>query len=198
MSDDLSSPENADLQYDDIDDVIEIAARKKRAAAERLQLEDLRDVAGDLGIDDEFVEEAVVELERRRERKARQNERRREQIRMALVGAAVFLVVLAGFAMLSRHQLGSDLNDVRQQRVQVANAIDRQHETQEYWADREHSSGRDAELQGAVNRVSVETRRYDESASRYNRRADGVFTSMWTGIFGFPDEVPLSDEIDEW
>ena len=190
--------DETDIRYDDVDEIIEIAARKKHAAAEMLRLDDIREVANELGIDDEHVEDAVIELERRREREAQKKEERRALIKKGVAGVAGAAIVVTGMAWIGSHQLRSDLTDARQQRSQVANVVDRHEQTAEYFADREDSIDRSAELQGALNRVSVETRRYDEAASRYNRRAEGFPSSLWTSIFDLPDELPLSDEIDDW
>ncbi len=190
--------EASEIRYDDIDEIIEIAARKKHAAAELLRLEDVREVGNELGISDEHVEDAIAELERRRKKEAEQEKKRRDLLKKCAAGVAGGAVLIGGIAMLSSQQLRSDLNDARQQRSQVANVVDRHEQTAQYFADRDDSLDRSAELQGALNRVSVETRRYDEAASRYNGRATGFPATLWTSLFGLPDELPLSDEIDDW
>lgn len=187
-----------DVTYDDVDEIIGIAARQKQQAAERLDRSDLQEVADDLGIASEHVDTALEELERRRKEEVRREKRRRELKVKAGIGAGAVagLVVVVGAFDVA--QLRGDLNDARQQRSQVANVVDRLEQTEEYFADRDDDEARAPELQGALNRVSVETRRYDEAATDYNRRASGMRAGLWTTLFGLPAELPLSDEIDDW
>ena len=198
MDDESTDPIDADLTYDDVDDVIEIAARKKQAAADRLSLEDLQEVADELAIAPEHVEDAVRELERRREEQDQLEEQRRQLFRKAAIAVGAVVLVVAGLMVYGQSRLRGDLNEARQQQSQVANVVDRHRTTEEYFADRDDSADRSAELQGALNRVSVETRRYDEAATEYNARARSFPSSIWVRLFGFPDELPMSDEIDEW
>ena len=198
MSEESNHSDVPKIAYDDVDKLIEIAARKERAAAEQIDLAMLSDIADDLGIAKEHVEAAVQELDRRRAEKVRRESERRERLKGGAIAAGVIALIVVGSAWFGQAQLRSDLSEARQQQSQVANVVERHRTTAEYFADEPDSVDRSAELQGALNRVSVETRRYDEAASQYNRRASGLPSSVWVRLFGLPDELPLSDEIDEW
>ena len=198
MSDENLPATKERVAYDDIDDIIEIAARQKHARAQELSLRDLQEVARDLGIDPEHVDNAVAELDRRRREEAQQQAQRKKQLQVAaaiVAGAALLLLVGMG---IDRARLSSAHADAMQQRSQVANVVERHRITAEYFADGDDSLERSAELQGALNRVSIETRRYDEAASQYNRRAAGFPSSVWLGFSELPETLPLSDAIDQW
>lgn len=45
------------------------------------------------------------------------------------------------------------------------------------------------EMAGSDNRITVARRRFNESASDYNRSASGFPMSAWRGVFGFPAKV---------
>lgn len=198
MSQKLTRTEAPDLTYGDVDKLIEIAARKEQAASERLDLVTLKEIADDLGIAPEHVETAVSKLEQRRRDKALRLKKRHQRLKKIAIGSGAALVVISGFAWMDQTRLRSDLSEARQQQSQVANVVERHQTTAEYFADRPDSTDRSAELQGALNRVSVETRRYDEAASQYNSRASGFPSTLWVGLSDLPSELPLSDEIDEW
>ncbi|RYX82572.1 LemA family protein [bacterium] len=47
------------------------------------------------------------------------------------------------------------------------------------------------EIAGTENRIAVARRRFNESASEYNRNASSFPTSVWRGVFRFPARVDL-------
>jgi hypothetical protein len=80
-----------DVPDDDIDDLIAIAAElqdRDRAQADRASLSEVEAVAGELDIEPRYVEEALGELQRRREADAAAARERTATLRKAGLGAA--------------------------------------------------------------------------------------------------------------
>lgn len=185
-----------------LDDIIGEAARQKQVAEESLTVEEVKEVAAELDIDESYVEAAVHELERRQELAEKQRERaqsRRRRMRkralVAFAGVALLCLITVG---ISYSRLNSKLSAAEQRRAQVESVIERGERTRERYEGQPTSIEKNAALDGAENRVRIETRRYDEAASSYNRSARGFPGGFVTSTFGMPGELPLSDEIDQW
>jgi hypothetical protein len=118
-------------------------------------------------------------------------EQRRKRL-MQSITRRLRLVVIWG--VLGANSLKSDLNEIEEQRAQVARVVERQAGVQELLANEPSSLDRNAELLGAENRVRIEQQRYDEAASAYNARVDGFPNNLWRALFGLPNHVPLSNE----
>lgn len=190
--------EDLDVTYENVDEIIGIAERKKQAAAERIGRDDLEEVAEELGIDAEYVDAALRELQKQRARRNNEKRERARWHRNVAIGAVVTVCAVASVVVYDTVRLQNHLNELHQQRAQVDNVVDRLDQTHQYFANRGEDPARSPELQGALNRVTVETRRYDEAASRYNRRASGVPGFLVVRVLDLPNRVALSDEVDSW
>lgn len=186
------------VDYEDVDDVIGIAAEMMDADAERLSAEELREVAADLAIPEEYLAPAVDELRRRRQALLDAEAARRKTRSRVLwgVGAAAGLVVI--WVLASWFGLRGDLAEIDRQRSQVVNVLERQQATTARWQAAADGPDRHAELDGAEARVRVERRRYDDLAAGYNASAAGFPGVLAVGLFGLPEAVPLSREVATW
>ncbi|MBL8785292.1 MAG: hypothetical protein JNJ59_10345, partial [Deltaproteobacteria bacterium] len=99
------------VAYDDVDDIIGIASEMQNLDADRLSVEDLREVASDLEVPEQYLGPAIVELKRRREAllAAEAEKRKRRKIIGFTVGGVVVLVVI--WALGSQSSLASELAD---------------------------------------------------------------------------------------
>lgn len=187
-----------EIAYDDVDDIIGIASEMQNLDADRLSVEDLREVAADLEVPEQYLGPAITELRRRREAAlaAEAEKRKRRRIIGVVIGAVVVLIVV--WALGSQRGLASDLADVQAARAQVENVVSLRQRKIAEWGAKADSPERSAELAGADNRVAIERRKYDEAARRYNARAAGFPTSLWAAVFGMPSAVPLSNEVLAW
>ncbi|MFY1832286.1 hypothetical protein ACN47A_40695 [Myxococcus fulvus] len=192
---------------DDVNELIATATRlmQKDTAPETLTAEDLRRIGAELDIPARYVDQALDALARRREAqvleaRARAERARQRALRLrrgAWVGAAL-LGLLAVSGLVVRNDLTSTMAEAARQRAQVRNVLERR----ESLRARQHTltpgPERDAELSGADNRVSVETRRYDERAATFNA-AIASFPAGWIGrLSGLPASLPLSSEVSTW
>lgn len=186
------------INYDDVDDIIGIAAEMQDLARDRMSVEDLVAVGNDLAIPEHYLKPAIAELARRRAallaEEARQAKRRRT---LWLVGAAL-LVAIAIWALVGQSALGALAAEVAAKRAQVVNVIERQRATIAQWKDEPSSERKAAELSGADNRVRIERQRYDAAASAYNARVAAFPSGLWAAIFGHADHLPLSDELNRF
>jgi hypothetical protein len=187
---------------EDLDDIIGEAARRKQVAEESLTVAEIEEVAAELDIDESYVEAAVRELQRRKERAEKERERAekrsqrmRKGARIGFIGVAVLCLVAFG---ISYSRLNSKLSAAEQKRAQVENVVERQVETEEQYAGQPTSIEKNASLEGAENRVRIEIRRYDEAASSYNRSARGFPGGVVRAFVGMPESLPLSNEIEQW
>ncbi len=87
---------------------------------------------------------------------------------------------------------------VEAQRARVHSVLARQAQTNAQWQGRSDSSERNAELSGALNRVGVETRRYDGCAREYNESVGSWLGRRASEREGLPPHVPYSSEVRSW
>ncbi len=195
MSDDKT------IDEDKVDDVIEIAtdiAEREKKDAGKLGVDDVVDIGRQLGLDEDHVEQAVDELEDREAAAAAAAAKRARTRKLAaLIGAGVFALLLI-WALVGRSGLKDKLATANKKRAAVERVVKRKAEVVAQWEGRPNSPDRDAELSGARNRVAIEAKRYDEAAAAYNEAADSFPSSVWASLFGLPDRLPLSPEIDAW
>ncbi|MCA9632659.1 MAG: TPM domain-containing protein [Myxococcales bacterium] len=139
-------------------------------------------------------------------RKRRARERRAERARVARLKQAgvwatvvttLVLLALLGGSLSKRSELQALRSDVDRAHAQVDNVRERQREVRKRYADRADSAARDAELDGAENRVRIERARYDQAAQRYNEVAGSSFGGLAARIWGLPSHAVLSNEA-EW
>ena len=198
VTEDVMGDSDELIPKEDLDDIIGEAARRKDMAEEALTVKEIEDVASELDIGPEYVEQAMKELERRRKAKAREakeGERTKKVVVGALAGAlALFFVV----TLVGKSSLSSKLERTKQARAQMVNVMDRKKDTLKTYGKAADSPDKLAALEGADNRIRVERRRYDEAATAYNTAVSSFPGSMWAGIFGMPDHVALSSEISAW
>ena len=186
------------VDFDDIDDIIGIAGEMAELDADRLSVEDLRQVASDLEIPEANVQPAIVELRRRRQQELARTEATGKRRRMILWTAALLLSCAAVVVIIVGSQLNSLHNDVRGRRAQVDNVVERRAVTIAQWEGQPDSSDKNAELSGASNRVAVELRKYDKVAIAYNDQRAGLLGAVAGVLFGLPHQAPLSPELDGW
>ncbi|WP_433932710.1 hypothetical protein AB3662_00940 [Sorangium cellulosum] len=186
------------VDYEDVDEVIALAARLAEADKDRLRIEDLERVGAELEIPPHHVRRAVEELAARRQREAAQKLATRRRLRWAGASLAALALMLGGITLLARASLEQARAEVQRRRAQVENVVERRERTRARHEGAAPSPERDAELAGADNRVSIERRRYDEDASAYNALASGLSEQLAARLFRLPARVPLSNEIDAW
>ncbi|WP_437958343.1 hypothetical protein WME76_00940 [Sorangium sp. So ce119] len=186
------------IDYEDVDEVIALAARLAEADKDRLRIEDLERVGAELEIPPHHVRRAVEELAARRQREAAQEIAGRRRLRWAGAALAGIVLVLGGITLSARASLEQARAEVQRRRAQVENVVERRERTRARHEGAAPSPERDAELAGADNRVSIERRRYDEDASAYNALASGLSEQLAARLFRLPARVPLSNEIDAW
>ncbi len=186
------------VDYEDVDDVIGIAAEMMHAQADMLSVQELEEVARELEIPAEFVARAVSELDRRREARSQaeavaSNKRKKFA---ASVGAVVGFMLL--WMVLDHSMLSGQWTSVEQAHAQVVNVIERQQATEARYAALKESVDKDAELAGSENRVRIERRRYDEAAGSYNARVRRFPTNLWISSTAMPKRAPMSNEVEKW
>jgi hypothetical protein len=190
------------IDHEDVDDVIAAAARARDAEVETLSVEELEGIAVELDIPPQLVAPAVQEVRRRRAARLAaeraQAERAARLRRVASLVAAAVVAVLLVVGLWTWVGLRDAWLEAERQRSQVINVLERRAETRGQWADTADSPDKHAELSGAENRVRVERKRYDERVTEYHRQASGPLARVVAAIAGYPPELPLSSEVDEW
>ena len=126
------------IHKDDLDDIIEIASmlQQKEEASQQISLEEVEDVAKELGIAPEKVKEALSFLQKQRaeERTTAEEESKAQKKRTMVIGgslAAVVLVVgsiLFGLASSADTEMGNLSIEAHKKESQLKNVIDRQAE----------------------------------------------------------------------
>lgn len=186
------------INYEDVDDIIGVAAEMSDLDSDRLSVEDLSAIAKDLEIPERYVVPAVAELARRRQAMLIEEARRKKRTLILVWGGVTLVVFLLVWAFTGNGKLGSLLVQAEAKRAQVVNVVERQAATAATWGNAPQSPERQAELSGAENRVRIERRHYDEAAALYNAAASSFPGSLWASIFGRPDRLPLSSEIERF
>lgn len=186
------------IDYEDVDDIIGVAAEMSDLDAERLSVEDLSAIAKDLDIPERYVLPAVAELARRRQAMLMDEARRKKRTLIIVWSAVTAVALLMVWALTGNAKLGGLVAYAEAQRAQVVNVIERQAATHSTWGPAPESPERRAELAGAENRVRIARRQYDEAAAAYNAAATSFPGSLWAGLFGHPDRMPLSSEIERF
>lgn len=190
------------IEREQLDDIIGEAARQKQVAEESLTVDEIQEVAAELDIDEQYVDAAVNELQRRQKeaekRRERAEERRKRLRKIALwVFVSVGAICLVTFG-ISYARLNGKLSEAEQKRAQVESVVERQAQTRAQYEGQPTSIEKNAALEGAENRVRIEIRRYDQVAAGYNRSARGFPGNLVTSTLGMPEKLPLSNEVDEW
>lgn len=186
------------IDYEDVDDIIGVAAEMSDLDAERLSVEDLSAIAKDLDIPERYIVPAVAELSRRRQAMLMEEARRRKRTLILVWSAVTVVALLLVWAFTGNAKLGALVAHAEAQRAQVVNVVERQAATQSTWGPAPESPERRAELAGAENRVRIARRQYDEAAAAYNAAVFSFPSSLWAGLFGHPDRLPLSSEIERF
>jgi hypothetical protein len=187
-----------DVDYEDVDDLIGLAAEMAEADAGKLTVTELESIASEMDIPTEYVAKAVHTLQARRQAEALATHRRLNLRRMMLLGLAAVIGVTGLWTYSVRGTLTNLAADVEAKRAQVASVMERQTKVNARYEGLDATAERDAELAGAENRVRVEMRRYDEAATSYNKAAQGLIANLARGIFNLPSEMPLSSERNGW
>ena len=186
---------NENVNYEDVDEVIGLAAELRHQSEDLLSPEELAAIGEELGIPAEFVDRARQELTRRREQAERQAraaaERRRQITLIVSVVAGVLLLVSAILSFTAVSSARSAYHVVLAQAAEVHNVQDRQASVLALYADRPDSIDRDAEIMGAENRVRVATQRYNEAVATYNLRASRFPASLWLPFTDLPPTIAL-------
>jgi hypothetical protein len=189
-------PRNVD--FADVDDIIGIAAEMSDLESERLSVEDLTQVASELDIPERHVAPAIVELKRRREALLAAEAKKAKRKTLIIIIAVSVLGLIFTWGVIAQSGLATLAAAANQARSQVVNVMERQRATDTQWKGLPPSPERSAELVGAENRVRIERKRYDEAAATYNASSTSFPNSIWAAIFGHPDRLPLSNELESF
>lgn len=195
------SPAARPIAYEDVDDIIGIAAEQQDVERDRLSVEELESVARDLAIPERFVRPAIDELRRRRAATLAAAAKRARARRVAVYGVISALVVLALVVFVGSASLDGEHRDALRQRAQVVSVLERQRAVMATVAPPAGVQPTDAQLAevtGSENRVRVERARYDALATEYNASASGLLGGIWRAVRGLPEALPLSNEIGTW
>lgn len=197
----MSEASDGRVAIEDVDDVIEAAAKAQQVERDTLSVEEIEDVARQLEIPADLVAPAVARV--REQRKAQQDaERERtlqaaKRVRIAAIAGGVAIVLLGAWALSARASLVDAAQRVQAQRSQVVNVLDRQRATLDQWSGVADLDRKHAEITGAENRVRVERKRYDALATEYNTLASGLMSGIIVGLGDLPSQYPLSSEV-QW
>ena len=183
-----------DMPREDLYDLIELASKRQAAKQDRLTEAEVDAIAEELGIDPAYIDQAQHELARIRTKHDHERARRRKLLKVTLIGIGVFLVILGWLGIAARGSLLELLTEVDRAKAQLVNVMERQKAVQKRLSGAPESRGKAAELAGAENRVRIQRKRYDESATAYNGQATGFLNSIWCTVFTLPSAVPLSNE----
>lgn len=186
------------VEFEDVDDIIDVAARAMDESREYLSIEELQSVAADLDISAEYVEPAIAEVRRRRQTMLAAERAAHKRRRTIVIVVASIIGVFALWVFIVAQGLASKHAWVLKQRSQVTNVLERQVATENRWRGKPDSADRIAELSGSENRVRVERKRYDDAAAVYNASAGGFPGSLAASLTGRPEAVPMSAEILQW
>ncbi len=123
-----------DVPDDDVDDVIELAARlqeeARRGPAPGATVDDVKAVAAELDIEPEFVEQAIVrrreDAERARSERAARSQRIRRLVLVLVAADIVAMALAAGFAWMGARQLHPVRTDLLEARTSLDTALERQ------------------------------------------------------------------------
>lgn len=185
---------------EDIDDVVGIAAELMQEDDDALDRSEMIAVGRDLDIPEEYLDRAYSELKARRKAEARAQQReegrRRRFVILGGTGVAgvVFVTVLWGMFTLSG--LSKQHAKVELQQAAVERVVERKESVTERWGPRDDSPDKMAALDGADNRIAVETRRYSEAATAYNARAERFPASLFLSFSSLPKSVPVEPQAD--
>ncbi|MCC6619974.1 MAG: hypothetical protein IT385_01885 [Deltaproteobacteria bacterium] len=184
-----------EVDYQDVDDVIGIAAEMQNLDQDRLSVEDLEAVAKDIEIPTQYVRPAIEELRRRRAEKlaAEQKKKKTRRLTMLIAGGVLLLLVL--YLVIAQRGLASKEAEVDAARAQVKNVIAYRERVRATWLSAPDSPERTAALAGADTRVSRETLRYDDAVRAYNAGANGFPGGLVATLFGMPGEMATSDQV---
>jgi hypothetical protein len=115
------------------------------------------------------------------------------QLAAAVLGATALLGGIAA------HQTGTKLSvlhaAVAEAKSQVVGVRERRAQIVARAEQAPEATGRDPELDGADNRVRVETRHYDEAAAAFNGAIDGPWARFCAKLAKLPDHVELSSGV---
>ena len=186
------------VQYEDVDDIIDVAARTMEESADYLSVEELNEVAADLDIPREYVEPAIAEVRRRRKAKLELEAQAKKRLRYIAFGVGTAVLLLLLWSFMAGQSLRSEYTQVERRRSQVTNVLERQVATENRWRGKPDSADKTAELSGAENRVRIERKRYDGVAAQYNDAASSFPASLLRGLMGSPESAPMSAEIVDW
>lgn len=179
----------AQVETDDLDDIIEIAERLRRADDERMSVADIAEVGEALGIEEQYIQQARQELVVQREqaeRDARAAAARQKTLIFAGSVALIAVLAVGGlWSAAAASSLGNKEAELNAKSRQVDSARERQKAVQKLMAKRPDSPDKDAELVGAENRVRVELKRCNEALAVYQRAANSFPASLWANAARF-------------
>ena len=184
-----------EVDYEDVDDVIGIAAEMQSLDADRLSVEELEAVAKDLEIPAQYVGPAVVELRRRRALKLAHDAKKKKTRLLTIGVVAGVVVLLVLWAVIGQRGLAARMSEAEAARAQVKNVVAYRERVVALWQGQPTTREHTAALAGADNRVALESKRYATAAAEYNEAARGFPGSLWASLFGMPGALPTS--VDE-
>ena len=193
-----SLPTGRTIDYEDVDDIIGVASELHDIDQSRLSVEELQEVAADLDIPTEFVVPAIEALRARRQNVLAAHTRKRKRRKVWAWSAFVLLVIGVFTLLVLQNGLQTRLAEAELARARVLSVLKHQKETKKVWEPRPDSSDRQAELDGAANRIRVEARRYDKAVTEYNQAVTRFPYTLASMLSSLPEKLPLSSEIDSW
>ncbi len=137
-------------------------------------------------------------LRKRRAQGRRQQRQRAALTRRIIIAASAVLFAVLVLVLLGTLHTQSELQELHSEaeraKSQVTNVVERQKAVRERYQGRADSPGKDAELNGAENRVRIERARYDQAAQRYNAEVGTGWGAFSAKLWGLPARVSLSDD----
>lgn len=170
-------------QYDDVDEVMELAERLRSEDVVQFSASEMAEMGDELGIPAEYIEQARSQLRERRLREeklaAEKQAQQKKLVRFAVIGSVVLVAVFGVWSMSASSKVGQLATAADSAIAQVESVQERQKSVKAMLADRPDSPDKDAELIGAENRVRVELKRCNDVVVRYNQYAGTFPASLW-------------------
>lgn len=170
-----------------VDAILEQAGTMQIEAEGKTSREILEESAEEAGIDREYVQQAIkqVEIDWRRQRVERAQKKR--LITGISVGGGALLLLLL---LMTQRSLSSQMAVVNEKQAQIQTMVDRR----DALLPRLEAGGVDAvavrdEIAGSENRIATERKRYNEAVAAYNARAAGLPYALFRPFLGFPNRI---------
>lgn len=170
-------------EYDDVDEVMELAERLRSEAVVEFSASEMAEIGDELGIPAEYIEQARNQLKERRlleEKQALEKAaQQKKMVRFGVIGGVVLVSVMSIWSMSASSKVGKLATAADAAIAQVESVQERQKSVKAMLAGRPDSPDKDAELIGAENRLRVELKRCNDAVVLYNQYAGSFPASLW-------------------